>query len=160
GIAAGPAQSLQCLRAVLRHRDLDPAVGEGSLDQEPQVRFVFHQQDVERRHRGSGVTGRRRVTRVPRPGALSRWACPPDWEAKPKTWLSPSPLPRPTSLVVKNGSNTRSCSSSRMPVPSSATVIAMNCGASGSTGCSEGAGPAAGAVDRVMVPPDGIASRL
>src|SRR5690606_21413636 len=146
GIAAGPAQSLQCLRAVLRHRDLDPAVGEGILDQEPQVRLVFHQQDVERRHRGSGVTGRRRVTRVPRPGALSRWACPPDWEAKPKTWLSPSPLPRPTSLAVKHGSNTRSCSSSGMPVPSSAIVIAMNCGAAAGAGWSAGpgTGPAAG----------------
>ena len=36
--------------------------------------------------------------------------------------LNPSPVPRPTSLVVKNGSNTRSTTSGAMPVPESVTL--------------------------------------
>ena len=35
----------------------------------------------------------------------------PDWWAKPKIWLRPSPVPLPTALVVKNGSNARSLTS-------------------------------------------------
>ena len=40
----------------------------------------------------------------PLPGALRTSMSPPDCLAKPKAWLRPSPVPLPTSLVVKNGS--------------------------------------------------------
>ena len=39
--------------------------------------------------------------------------------------LSPSPEPLPASLVVKNGSNTRSRTSGDMPVPVSLTATMM-----------------------------------
>ena len=42
---------------------------------------------------------------------------PPDWRAKPKIWLRPRPVPLPTGLVVKKGSNTRSRCSGAMPLP-------------------------------------------
>ena len=48
---------------------------------------------------------------------------PPDWRAKPKTWVRPRPVPLPTGLVVKNGSNTRSRCSGAMPAPVSATEM-------------------------------------
>ena len=40
-----------------------------------------------------------------------------------KIWLRPSPVPLPTGLVVKNGSNTRSSTSGVMPQPVSATAM-------------------------------------
>ena len=46
---------------------------------------------------------------------------PPDCLAKPNTCASPRPEPLPTSLVVKNGSNTRASTSGVMPVPVSLT---------------------------------------
>ena len=49
--------------------------------------------------------------------------CPFDCLAKPYTIDRPSPVPRPTSLVVKNGSNTRWAVSASMPVPVSDTEI-------------------------------------
>ena len=49
---------------------------------------------------------------------------PPDWRAKAKIWLRPRPVPLPTGLVVKKGSNTRSRCSGVMPLPVSATRIA------------------------------------
>ena len=41
---------------------------------------------------------------------------------------SPSPVPRPTSLVVKNGSKMRSCTSRGMPTPLSSTISATRNG--------------------------------
>ena len=41
----------------------------------------------------------------------------------PYTVASPSPVPLPFSLVVKNGSNMCACVSSLMPVPLSVTAI-------------------------------------
>src|SRR5262249_54377806 len=56
---------------------------------------------------------------VPPPGTLSTSSCPP-W-AETTLWLMarPSPVPAPTSLVVKNGSKRRPSSSGGMPDPSS-----------------------------------------
>ena len=48
---------------------------------------------------------------------------PPDWWAKPKIWLRPRPVPLPTGLVVKNGSNARSSTSAVMPQPVSVTLM-------------------------------------
>ena len=67
------------------------------------------------------ASGNRMVTVVPRPGALSSSACPPDCLAKPNTMLSPRPVPLPTSLVVKNGSNAFANTSGGMPMPVSDT---------------------------------------
>ena len=50
------------------------------------------------------ATGRNSATAVPCPGALRIVTCPPSCRAKPNTWLSPSPVPWPMALVVKNGS--------------------------------------------------------
>jgi len=41
---------------------------------------------------------------APLPGTLATSMSPSDWLAKPNAWLRPSPVPLPTSLVVKNGS--------------------------------------------------------
>ena len=60
---------------------------------------------------------------VPVPGTLSMRAVPPDWRANPQTCDRPSPLPRLSSLVVKNGSKARASTSAGMPVPVSATSI-------------------------------------
>ena len=46
------------------------------------------------------VRGRYTVTVVPVPGALSSITWPPVWRTKPYTMLRPSPVPRPSSLVV------------------------------------------------------------
>ena len=42
----------------------------------------------------------------------------------PWTVARPSPVPLPSSLVVKNGSNKRACTSGVMPAPVSVTVSA------------------------------------
>jgi hypothetical protein len=49
-------------------------------------------------------------------------ATPPDWRAKPYTWLRPRPVPRPTGLVVKKGSNTLGRTFAGIPLPESDTV--------------------------------------
>ena len=85
---------------------IEPEVGQHFRDQVAQVGFVLDEQDLAPGHQCSRA-GRWMVTAVPCPGSLRRWTKPPDCDAKPKTWLSPRPLPCPTSLVVKNGSNTR-----------------------------------------------------
>ena len=48
---------------------------------------------------------------------------PPDCLMKPYTMLSPSPVPLPGALVVKNGSNTWASTSGGMPLPLSLTSI-------------------------------------
>ena len=60
---------------------------------------------------------------MPWPGAVSTTTLPPDCLTKPCTWDSPSPVPWPCGLVVKNGSNTWATTSGAMPVPVSATAI-------------------------------------
>ncbi len=57
------------------------------------------------------------LTVVPCPGLLRIVAVPPDCLANPYTWLKPRPVPLPTPLVVKNGSNTRGSVSAAMPAP-------------------------------------------
>ena len=59
--------------------------------------------------------------RLPRPGVLSTAIAPPCAETMPCTTASPSPVPCPTGLVVKNGSKTRSRVASSMPQPLSLT---------------------------------------
>ena len=63
------------------------------------------------------------LTVVPCPGLLRMVAVPPDCLAKPYTWLKPRPVPLPTPLVVKNGSNTRGSVSGGMPAPVSVSSI-------------------------------------
>ena len=97
------------------------------------------------------------VTTVPLPTSLDTVTAPPDWLAKPCTCDRPSPVPLPTGLVVKNGSNTRSSRSGAMPVPVSIIASATNSPASGPA-----AEPASSTTLRacnVMVPPSGMASR-
>ena len=79
-------------------------------------------------------------------------ASPPDWRAKPYTIDRPSPVPVPSGLVVKNGSNARAATPCAIPVPVSDTVSAT----SGPAGRS--ASPGTTAVSIVSVPPAGIAS--
>jgi hypothetical protein len=59
----------------------------------------------------------------PTPTVESMTTSPPDSRAKPKIWLRPRPVPLPTGLVVKKGSNTRSITSGGMPEPVSETLI-------------------------------------
>jgi len=65
----------------------------------------------------------KRLTVVPAPGTLSILAVPPLWVAKPYTWLRPSPVPSPTGLVVKKGSNALRATSGSIPDPVSATEM-------------------------------------
>src|SRR5690606_17747657 len=113
---------LQGLAPVPGHGDLVTVIGERALDDEAQVVLVLHEQHVQRAHPASG-TGRRITTVAPLPGELTSSTPPPDWDAKPNTWLRPRPLPLPTSLVVKNGSKTRVWFSAGMPGPVSLTSI-------------------------------------
>ncbi len=48
---------------------------------------------------------------------------PPAWVTIPYTVASPSPVPTPWALVVKNGSNARFRTSSVIPSPSSVTAM-------------------------------------
>ena len=52
---------------------------------------------------------------------------PADCLMKPCTWLSPRPVPRPSPLVVKNGSNAREATSWGIPVPVSVTATRTYC---------------------------------
>src|SRR5205823_13870799 len=68
-----------------------------------------------------GSTGRRTTKVAPRPRALCSWMSPP-WRATSECAMaSPSPVPLPTALVVKNGSKMRSQSSGAIPGPLSLT---------------------------------------
>ena len=67
--------------------------------------------------------GRNSRKQVPSPGVLSTRTCPSDWRTKPNTIASPSPVPAPGALVVKNGSNTCGSTSVGMPLPVSVTSI-------------------------------------
>ena len=69
------------------------------------------------------TAGRKSFTVVPRPTSLEILAWPPDCLAKPKTMLSPRPVPFPTSLVVKKGSKACACTWGGMPTPLSVTAI-------------------------------------
>ena len=68
-----------------------------------------------RRLRASDCSSTRKV--APRPGAVSTQTWPPYSCTMPCTVASPMPLPLPTSLVVKNGSNMRSMTSAAIPGP-------------------------------------------
>jgi hypothetical protein len=77
--------------------------------------------------------GRNTWTAVSFPGAGSNRTNPPARSTTCLTTASPSPLPRPAGLVVKNGSKPRSSWSAGMPTPSSRTSIrAQTRGAPGS----------------------------
>ena len=84
---------------------------------------VLLQRFVRKRRRQARMAGSSSDTVVPSPGVLARRAVPPDCTHRPSTWLRPSPVPLPTGLVVKKGSNTRSAVCGSMPQPSSPTVI-------------------------------------
>ena len=73
---------------------------------------------------GSLETGSTSDTVVPTPRSLLMLAAPPDWTANARTCGRPSPLPTPTALVVKYGSNTRCSTSASMPPPLSTTSTA------------------------------------
>src|SRR5580658_4327733 len=65
--------------------------------------------------------GRKTSKREPCPGALSTTMRPPWSLIMPCTTARPSPVPLPTSLVVKNGSKSRALVVSSMPQPLSVT---------------------------------------
>src|SRR5450759_2193950 len=108
---------------------------------------------------GSGVastSGNSTDTLVPLPAEDWAQICPPDCRTMPWTVARPSPVPLPTSFVVKNGSKARARMASSIPAPLSATV-------------SSTAGPvisrsngAASSTRRTLIsrmPPPGMASR-
>ena len=73
---------------------------------------------------GSGVasmSGRCTSKRAPRPRSERSRMKPPPWRTMPSTVASPRPVPRPNSLVVKNGSNTCIAMSLGTPMPLSST---------------------------------------
>src|SRR5688572_24392252 len=70
-----------------------------------------------------GSIGIESVNRVPTPRVLSRVSAPPCLMAAARAITSPCPVPRPTSLVVKNGSKSRAWTASDIPQPLSDTVI-------------------------------------
>jgi len=61
--------------------------------------------------------GRNIEKRLPDPGVLCTPIQPPCSRAMPSATASPSPVPSPGGLVVKNGSNTCSIVSGVMPSP-------------------------------------------
>src|SRR5207247_789372 len=105
------------LLAVLhrRHVVADPA--QAFLEDPAQAVFVVGDQDTSG-HQARAM-GRKQVTAVPRPSALSTWIAP--WCSSTMRWQRARPRPRPRSLVVKNGSKILARTSAGMPVPSSAT---------------------------------------
>ncbi len=75
-----------------------------------------------------GARGNCSRTVVPSPGVESICTRPPDCRTNPYTIDSPSPLPSPVCLVVKNGSKTWAFTSSVMPHPLSITSrVTMSC---------------------------------
>ena len=79
---------------------------------EPRAAAPLRRRD-RRRPRAAG----RRVNVVPRPGSLSTEMWPPLCFTMPYTVESPSPVPLPCSLVVKNGSKRCARVSASMPTP-------------------------------------------
>ena len=109
---------------------------------------------------GLEAPGKKRVKVEPAPSWLSTitqpWCC----LTIPYTVASPSPVPLPGSLVVKNGSNKWLTVAGLMPQPVSATLrrtkwpgraSGLRIGANGSRVCCD--------VARVSFPPSGMASR-
>src|SRR6516162_5908135 len=78
----------------------------------------------------------------------------------PYTVASPSPVPLPTPLVVKNGSNRCACTSGLMPLPVSHT-LSIACGPPDAPGCisTNASSKSTLPVSMVRRPPWGIASR-
>ena len=68
-------------------------------------------------------TGSHNSTVVPAPGSLAIRIAPPDCATRPSTIDSPSPVPWPALLVVKNGSAARFRVASSMPIPVSLTSM-------------------------------------
>ena len=94
---------------------------------------------------------------MPLPAVLSIVTAPPDWRQKPCTCDRPSPVPLPTALVVKKGSNTRDRTSGLIPRPLSLTAITTKAPPSPS-----GARPASSCLfsaEIVTAPSFGMASR-
>ena len=77
-------------------------------------------QSGERAH--ESTRGRKMVTVVPRPGALSTTISPLLCVTMPYVMASPRPVPLPGSFVVKKGSNRCSMTSGPIPIPVSRTV--------------------------------------
>src|SRR5438552_2531753 len=75
----------------------------------------------------SPATGSQTSNLVPSPGFVVTSIAPPRSVTMPCTRDSPRPVPLPTPLVVKNGSNMRSSTAGRMPVPVSLTM-SRTCG--------------------------------
>ena len=97
---------------------------------------------------------------MPSPGVESTSMKPSCCWTIPYTVASPRPVPSPTALVVKNGSNTWLRVVSSMPMPSSVTVRVTN-REPGPPGSSLSGVEMSSVLPTltVMVPPSGIASR-
>jgi hypothetical protein len=78
----------------------------------------------------AGPTGRVRRNVAPCPSALVTSRVPPCTATIPRHNGSPSPLPRPSGLLVKKGSKMRAWSAGGMPGPGSTTVSMICCAAS------------------------------
>ena len=96
----------------------------------------------------------------PWPSSLCAWMIPQPRVTIPCTEARPSPVPLPTSFVVKNGSNNRDITCGVMPVPVSLTVMTWKVpGATGGCALTSSASSSTAAVPIVKVPPSGMASR-
>ena len=99
----------------------DQDAGAGDVDVGVSVRWT-RRMDADRAPRPRCAADRSTPS-CRAPTWLSIPTSPPDWCAKPKIWLRPRPVPLPTGLVVKKGSNARSSTSGGMPQPVSVTLI-------------------------------------
>jgi hypothetical protein len=68
-------------------------------------------------------SGNQKLKAAPLPGALTISICPPSCLVMPNTVVIPSPVPSPTSFVVKKGSKIRARVAASIPAPVSLTTI-------------------------------------
>src|SRR5579872_3417031 len=107
-------EKAQAFCAVLRRDDFIAPILEDDLKRAEHRDVIVDQQDLSCHAaspwRGVSATaeiGRSMSTRVPRPSSLSIVMTPPCAVTIPCTTERPSPVPLPTSFVVKKGSKTR-----------------------------------------------------
>jgi hypothetical protein len=106
------------------------------------------------------ATGQNSLNVVPFPTSLYTSTCPPDCLTIPWTVASPSPVPFPNPLVVKNGSNRWAFVSSVIPAPLSVTARrAYRPGRTSGRTWAYAPSSSAGYVSTVSRPPVGMASR-
>src|SRR2546428_121787 len=148
-------EGLERAGAVLHRRDLVPRPPEPLLEDPAQAVFVVGEQDSWV-HGVILAIGRKHVTTVPRPSALSTWIAPRC--SSRIRWQMASPSPRPLSLVVKNVSKIRARAAAGIPPPSSATLASTMLRCPAPRSILPKRGLRLTRVVSVRRPPDGIAS--